>query len=164
MAKPGPKPKSAELKRAQGNPGNRPIKSSAIEIKPERPKRPTGLDRVANKFFDEVADKLAAVKAITSVDGPGLSLAATHWAIALEAAKAIKTEGLTVKGYRGSTVKNPLLAVLNQNSEAYRKWAAEYGLTPSARARMTADDDSAKQLDLAGLLFEKVSEVINGEE
>lgn len=164
MAKRGPKPKSAELKRAQGNPGRRPIQQSAVKVAAERPKKPAGLHATAGRFFNEVADKLAAVNAITSLDGPGLTLAVEHYAIALEAAKAIKKEGLTVEGYRGSEVKNPKLAILNQNSEAFRKWAAEYGLTPSSRARMTADDKNDRQLDLAGLLFETVNEVINGSE
>lgn len=136
MARPGPAPKPVELKVLEGNPGKRALPASSPKPQPVAPVCPRGLPSRARRFWKEHAPKLEWLGILTEVDGAAFAMLATHWAIAFEAARAIREEGLTAADENGATRKHPLLQVLRDNSAAFRMYAAEFGLTPSARGRL----------------------------
>lgn len=137
---PGPPPKPTALKLLAGNPGKRTLNDS--EPQPERvaPARPRGLPRGAKKFWDAHAEKLEKLGILTEVDGPAFTMMARHWDLATRAAKQIEQDGLTTKDENGAVRKHPLLQVWRENSAAFLRYAAQFGLTPSARSRLNIPD------------------------
>ena len=136
MSRKGPAPKPVELKILEGNPGHRPLPESRPRPQPLPPTMPRGLMPRAQKFWRAHAPKLERLGLLTEVDGAALAMLATHWAIAFEAAKELRG-GLTTVDEAGLVRKHPLLQVLRDNSTAFRLWAAEFGLTPSARGKLS---------------------------
>jgi P27 family predicted phage terminase small subunit len=141
---PGPAPKPVELKILEGNPGRRPLPTNHPKPRPVAPKPPYKLHPVARRFWKEHAPKLEAMGILTEVDGPAFVMMATHYAMAWEAGQVLRDEGLVVEDERGLPRKHPILQVLRDSSAAFRMYAAQFGLTPSARAKLSIpepDDD-----------------------
>lgn len=158
--------KPAELKRAEGNRGKRKIEDSVITLPTSIPIAPQKIHAEAKRVFDAMVEEFAAINAISRVDGPAMVLAAEHYAIALLAAQHVKKGGLTVEGYRKSTVKNPMLAIFNTNSKAYMEWASVLGLTLKARANMVGkseDPAAGVQTTIADHLFSNVKNKMQDE-
>lgn len=133
---PGPAPKPTALKRLAGNPGKRAL--PAREPEPERiiPAMPRGLPARARRFWRDHADKLERLGVLTAIDGPAFTMMAIHYDMAWQALEAIKKDGLTSVDENGAVRKHPLLQVLRENSAAFLRYAAQFGLTPSARSRL----------------------------
>jgi len=87
--------------------------------------------------YATITASLEALGVIHEADLPSVELMAAHYAIAKSAAKEILTEGLTAHDKNGSERKSPMLQVLRDHSEAYKSYAAEFGMTPAARERIT---------------------------
>ena len=158
----GPKPKPTELKKIQGNPGHRPL--NARQPQPKTPvRRPRDLGKgLARRFWNEHAAELERLNILTGVDSAAFRLMAEHYAIAVQAVNELKAEGLSVEGKDG-VKKNPLAQVFKDNSIAFKAFAAEFGMTPSARVRLRLPDE-AEQLSLADQLFQAVGiEVIEAD-
>lgn len=135
MAKPGRKPKPTAVKNLTGNPGKRALNKR--EPKPKKGvKRPWGLGQgEQRKFWDEYADELARLQILTGLDVASFRLMAEHYAFAVQAAKELREEGLTVDGREGPK-KNPKAQVFKDNALAFKAFATEFGMTPSSRARL----------------------------
>jgi P27 family predicted phage terminase small subunit len=58
-----------------------------------------------------------------------------RWA---EAERLLETEGLLAKGSTGNTVVHPLVKIATQAARDVCRYAAEFGMSPCARARMRA--------------------------
>lgn len=65
-----------------------------------------------------------------------------------DARRKVDTAGLIVKSPKaGVPMQNPFLPIVNRQAEIARQWAAELGLTPTARVRLGAKHDETKQPD-----------------
>lgn len=141
----GRKPKPTELKKIQGNPGKRPLNKQ--EPKPKTPvKRPRGLTGIRRRFWDEHADELERLGILTGVDVPAMRLMLEAYSFAIEAAAELRFEGFTVEGRDGAK-KNPTAQVWRDNALLFKSLATEFGMTPSARARLKLPEE-ARQLTL----------------
>lgn len=157
MSTKGRKPKPTRVKELAGNPGKR--ATNKREPKPRTPvKRPWGLGQgEQRKFWDAHADELERLGILTGVDASAFRLMAEHYAFAVQAAKELREDGrLTVEGREGPK-KHPLLQALRDNSLAFKSYAVEFGMTPSARSRLQLPDD-AEQLSLADALFKAITD------
>jgi P27 family predicted phage terminase small subunit len=134
---PGPPPKPTALKRLAGNPGKR--KLDANEPQPERviPAMPRGLPKRAQRFWKDYADKLDRLGLLTEVDGPAFMMMAIHYDVAWEAMQVLKEDGLVTMDTNGMARKHPMLQVLRQHSALFLRFAVQFGLTPSARSRLS---------------------------
>ena len=151
----GRKPKPTELKRLQGNPGKRPL--STREPKPlTAVKVPRGMKGLPRVFWREHAGELERLKILTGVDAPAFRLMAEAYAFAVEAAAELRETGMTTEG-RDGIKKNPLAQVFRDNALLYKSFAAEFGMTPSARARLQLPD-TAEQLSLIDELMAHAAE------
>lgn len=164
MSTRGRKPTPTAVKKLQGNPGKRPI--ARREPKPQTAvKRPHGLGQgLQRRFWDEHAPELERLQILTGVDAAAFRLMAEHYALAVQAVHELRkpTEeggGLTIEGRDGAK-KNPLAQVFRDNSIAFKAWATEFGMTPSARARLQLPEE-AEQLSLAEMLFQAVNEDVD---
>src|SRR5512139_3210318 len=145
----GRKPKPTETKKRAGNPGRH--KLSGSEPKPKSTKiEPTLISRRAREFAESVLPELRITKVLTDVDLGSFEMMCTHYAIARLAAERVMKDGLLQNNAMGR-VKHPLLQVFRDNSKMFLSYAAEFGMTPSARSRIHIEE--AEQLSLAELLF-----------
>jgi len=157
MSTRGRKPKPTAVKQLTGNPGKRPL--ARREPKPKTAvKKPYGLGQgLQARFWDEHAPELERLQILTGVDAAAFRLMAEHYALAVRAAVELRGEdSLTVEG-RDGPKKNPLVQVLRDQSAAFKSYATEFGMTPSARARLQLPEE-AEQMSLAEMLFQAVNE------
>ena len=117
------------------------------------PKPPTWLSREAKAEWRRVAPGLARLDLLKEEDRAAFSAYCETWSMYVDATRDVHANGLTVvnKSTRkdGSesewVTKNPAVAVAERASQQWRSWCHEFGLTPSAEARVTAgggsDDD-----------------------
>ena len=145
----GPKPKPTQLKKLQGNPGKRKIKNAA-EPKPRANNviiaQLTGIGDLSRAFLDKYGPLLKVEGLLTDIDQPGFELMAEHYSIAVKAAETVEREGLETLDDHGLTRKHPLLSVFRDHATAFRNYAAEFGMSPSARSRVRFEE--SEQLTL----------------
>lgn len=155
MSTRGRKAKPSAIKKLEGNPGKRPLNKR--EPKPQTAvKKPRGMQKGAQKFWEEYAPELERLGVLTGVDVGAFRLMAEHYRIAMWALKELDIEGLTVEGREGPK-KNPVAQIFKDNSAAFVKYAALFGMTPSDRSRLQLPKE-AEQLSLADLLFKAATE------
>jgi P27 family predicted phage terminase small subunit len=74
-----------------------------------------------------------------------------HLAMAYAAYEIIMSEGVLAPDERGVLRKNPAMQIHRDNSLAALRFAAELGLTPSARMRLTRTDGQVREDEYAEL-------------
>jgi P27 family predicted phage terminase small subunit len=131
-------PTPLKLKLLRGNPGCRPIKP---EPQPrsakECPLPPAHLSEYARCEWHRIGPELHRLGLLTVLDETSFAAyccAYGHWRMAEE---LLSREDLLVAGERHG-VANPLLKIAAQAARDLIRFGAEFGLTPSARARVTA--------------------------
>jgi P27 family predicted phage terminase small subunit len=139
----GRKPVPTALKIVRGNPGKRAL--------PENEPAPKG-DAVAPEWLSDaaaahwpvVAKQLEDAGVLTSMDAHALALYCEAFARWRDANANIEKYGLVVPGQKGSLTTSPYVLIANAAFEQMRKMLAEFGMTPSSRARVSkapgADD------------------------
>lgn len=159
MARAGRKPKPTVLKELAGNPGGRPLNEAEPKPVPADPQQapPYRLLPKARRFWLDNAPRLTALGLLSEIDLPAFQMMATHFGVAVQAAELIRAEGIMTKDEHQLDRKHPALQVLRDNSAAFRTYAAEFGMTPSARSRVKAETPE-EQLSLADMLFQAVTQ------
>src|SRR5262245_51337712 len=139
-------PKPTQLRVIEGNPGKRPL--PANEPKPQTgvPSCPKGLPPEAKKEFHRVSHELTLLGLLTRVDRAALTSYALAWNRLLEAEGHLSVEGSVITGRGGEAVKSPWHVIATQSMEAVRRFAQEFGLTPSSRTRLTVPEPKRKSL------------------
>ena len=132
-----------------GNPGRRPL--SKTEPKPKRslPFAPSHLSSEAVEEWARVVVSLHRCGIVTEIDRAALGAycqAYGRWAQAEKAlAKMAERDGvafgLMIKTTNGNVVQNPLVGAANKSMSDMVRYAAEFGMTPSARTRINASDE-----------------------
>lgn len=144
MGKRGPAPKPAHLRLLDGAQAskvnrNEPIPRSGKIDPPEH------LSDDVRDIFVWVVRELEHMKIGAPVDRDALVAYATAVDNHRKASALLARSSLLVKGATGALIRNPLLAVQRDAANTLRQLAQEFGLTPSARARIDserlADDD-----------------------
>jgi P27 family predicted phage terminase small subunit len=130
--KPGPRAKPTAIKQLRG------VKPSRINL--DEPKLdasdgacPEWLVDEAQEVWHTVAPMLIEHGLLSVVEEEQLAVYCTAVALHRQAAREVERDGLIVNGAMGGKVKNPALTVLREAATTIRQFAAEFGLTPSAR-------------------------------
>jgi P27 family predicted phage terminase small subunit len=158
----GRKPKPTAQKKRQGNPGKRKINrrepqpKMSADIKPKLPRAvEAAIDDVAiaascRSFTERYLPQLKAMGVYTDADQAAFELMTLHYALAWVAAETVQLDGLKCLSVKGGEMKHPLLQVVRENSNLFRAYAAEFGMTPSARSRIEIPDpnDHNQQLEM----------------
>jgi P27 family predicted phage terminase small subunit len=144
---PGPPPQPIPLRLLRGNPGKRAFKRG---LEPERPAEVPGCpDFLVGYACDEwhrVSGGLHALGLLSVLDVGPLSAyceAYARWRTAEEvltkmAASDPTTHGLLVKRQDGNAARNPLVKIAADAASSMVRYAAEFGFSPAARARIAA--------------------------
>jgi P27 family predicted phage terminase small subunit len=77
---------------------------------------------------------------LSDIDRPALEILSTSLATYREAQAHVNEHGSVLIGTTGTPIKNPYLGVQKDCWDRIRVLLAEFGLTPSARARLKLDD------------------------
>lgn len=158
--KTGPKPKPAHLKLVEGNPGKRRLKQEPQPTIGEIPDPPDFLSAPAKEEWHRVAVELHRLGMLTIIDTAPLAAYCQSYgrwivaerAIAKLAARDENTGGLMVKTTNGNAIQNPLVGTAHKAASDMVRYAAEFGLTPSARARLAVGPVQAPRSKFDGLL------------
>ena len=143
----GRKPSPTHLKLVKGNPGKRPINGSEPIPEATLPSPPAELCEDARIEWERVSAELHRIGVLTTIDRAALAAycqAYGRWIVAERAIRKMAerdplTGGLMVKTTNGNPVQNPLVGTANKAMSDLVRYAAEFGMTPSARSRIHAD-------------------------
>jgi P27 family predicted phage terminase small subunit len=143
----GRKPTPTHLKLVRGNPGKRPLNASEPVPQLALPSPPAELCADARVEWERVAGELHRIGVLSSIDRAPLAAycqAYGRWivaerAIAKMAERDQLTEGLMIKTTNGNAVQNPLVGTANKAMGDMVRYAAEFGMTPSARSRVQGE-------------------------
>ena len=128
----GRKPTPSSILALTGNPGHRPL--NADEPRPSAitdATAPAWLDPLAREEWTRLGPELLALGLLTVADLPSFAAYCSEVGIFREAqAELAKRPKAKLKG------KAQLLGARRKAAQEIRKWAAEFGFTPSARARI----------------------------
>lgn len=155
----GRKPKPVELRVLHGT-------ASALardaHPKPRRvlPRCPEYLTGDAEKCWRRLARELFDAGLLTTIDRDALAaycVAYARWRKAesqlagegevIRTAEKVDGDGAVIGG--GNLIQNPWLAVANRAQETMAKLAAEFGMSPSSRSRVKAEQSMARELGRA---------------
>lgn len=129
--------KPGTIRRLEGNRRKTEIPNEAIGVGVPVCNPDLGQDE--QKFWWAVVDSLPA-GLLTRADEQGLERMAIAWARMWSCTLKIREIGMMVRGPNGTPVRNPLLIVERQAREEMHRAGEVLGLSPVARARITAPD------------------------
>lgn len=144
----GRRPKPTALKLVAGNPGRRAM--NAKEPMPRRaiPPCPEHLDDAGQAAFSRLAALLDAMGVLTLADALALERLADIYSEILECRELIARDGRTYRTVtqQGDTLikGNPAVGQLHAADVRFRAYLIEFGLTPSARAKVEAAPDDGE--------------------
>jgi len=146
MAPRGVKPTPTNIKLLMDNPGNRGIPSREPKPRSRNPSPPAHLNEDAAAEWNRVKDELAAIGILSGLDRAALGAYCQAYGRWAQAEKALakmsnSADGLIIKTVSGNMIQNPLVGVANKAMSDMVRYAVEFGMTPSARVRVTAIDE-----------------------
>lgn len=144
----GPAPMPTKEKEIRGNPGKRPLNKAEPEpeVVYELPEPPEHLGDYAAHEWTRIGPELIKIGLLTFADLEAFAAYCMNVEIMVEAFKAIKAKGMVIMGARGP-IRNPALPAFGQASTAVKAFAQEFGLTPSARSRISIPGKDEKSLE-----------------
>lgn len=156
----GRKPKPTGLKVVAGTDRADRRNDQEPRFNPEIPTPPPFLSDEAKVEWGRVCDVLFQAGVLAKTDRAALGAycqAYGRWqqaeaALSLMAARDNVTRGLMIKTTNGNAVQNPLVGTANKAMADMVRFAAEFGMTPSARSRIKAED-RGKENDQAARYF-----------
>jgi P27 family predicted phage terminase small subunit len=149
MAVPGRKPKPTALRLVEGNREHRPI---GVEPKPQpiMPECPEIVDGYAREVWDKLSAILLPLGLLTEADGLAFAALCIEWERYVEMVKALRESGAVWKSDSGYKQAVPEFTIASKSLGRVQALLAEFGATPSARARLSikADKDDDEFGDL----------------
>lgn len=150
----GRKPKPTALKRIADNPGHRPMNEREPVALAGVPDCPIGLlEGEALAEWERIIPQLEGMGILSTVYRAPLVAYCLIWADFVDSVENIRKFGKVVKSPSGYAMPNPYVSIARQAREDLRKYAAEFGLTPSSASRIvvhgptTSADPAAEFFD-----------------
>ncbi|AKO97001.1 phage terminase, small subunit, putative, P27 family [Marinovum algicola DG 898] len=157
MAKRGPKSLPTPLKIVTGT--VRPHRLNSDEPRPElvTPDAPDHLAPQGRAEWDRIVQELASLGLLTRLDRGALAAYCQAWgrwrtaeqALSRMASRDATTAGLMIRTKSGNLIQNPLVGTANKAMADMIRYAAEFGMTPSARTRIRAETATIDPADPA---------------
>lgn len=132
----GRKPKPTAIKLLEGNPGKRAIRGDEPRPPDGLPTCPAHLTPTAKAEWKRLAGNLHAMGVLTQVDRAAMAAYCQAWGRWVEAERKLAETPMLLKTPAGYIQPSPWLAISAKQQELMLKFAAEFGLTPSARCRI----------------------------
>jgi P27 family predicted phage terminase small subunit len=160
----GRKPKPIEQRIAEGRAAHRPLPQPLmVKGRPDltMAEPPDDLPEDAKDLWRSVVPSLLEVGILDVVDLPAMEAMCTEWAYGKEASRIVAEKGVLSRGHAGQLREHPAVSTVRKSHEMFARFAAEYGLTPSARARLGLAhmQGRALQAELQGVTDVPLTEV-----
>lgn len=133
----GRRPIPTGLKRIRGNPGKRPLQPDLQLKGSQLPEAPSFLSVEAEIEWKRVLQVLAPTGILTALDTMPLAVYCETYSTWKLATERLAESDLTIVGANGHQVQNPLNRIASRAAADLVRYAAEFGLTPSSRSRVT---------------------------
>lgn len=130
-----------------------PDPTAADRVRLSAPKRPRGLPREVGALWNVIVPALDEAGLISPVDGPTVELALRHFVQARKASdELLKAESVVIHDAKnGRDAKHPASQVMRDHSAEFLKYAAQLGLSYTARARVALPaEESSESNPFAG--------------
>lgn len=108
------------------------------------PPAPGFFDDVAKMEWERIGPELIAQKLLTPVDLAAFTGYCLNVARVVAAERDVRVNGLTMRGPQGVKA-NPAVMIARQSAAEVRKFAQEFGMTPSARTRVRGNSGSGEK-------------------
>jgi len=144
MARRGRKPKPTELKRRAGNPGRRKLNDQEPTPALRAPPCPRHLDRIARREWRRLCRELLELGILTDLDRAVLIAYCESWSLYVQAREKVAEEGSVLISSKGTPYASPYHNQMTAAMKAMVGYAAELGMTPSSRSRVTARPPTAQ--------------------
>ena len=137
MGKRGPPPKPAALKKREGTYRKDRAVVNALELPPGVPPLPQHLakDKDARAIWDELTGNETWRIVLATADALGLELLVKHMALERKFARSAARQQIVKTPFGPKT--NPAVAEARKEAAIVKQLLAEFGLTPSARSRVS---------------------------
>ena len=106
----------------------------------EIPQPPDFMSDYAREEWDRITHVLYDLGIISRIDRSALVGYCEAWGTYRDAKEKLKHSSIIIKTIQGNVQQSPLLSIANRASELMLKFAAEFGMTPAARAKVQAVD------------------------
>lgn len=147
----GRKPKPIETHLQNGNPSRLNLSAGTLlskKIDRERPDPPAHFDSIARDHWNKIIPQLERMGTLAKIDFGSLEALCLIYSNMTRAARDIKKiDNLFYKTPNGSLQQIPQVGILNSAAGLYKGFAAELGLTPSARTRIAGGDQDENSED-----------------
>ena len=111
---------------------------------------PEWLDDAAKKHWDVLSKELLDLGLVTNLDVGALTICCDAYSKVIKSNQEIEKHGLLVthvnKGGNRNIVPNPYVAIANKYSDIYKRYCTEFGLTPTARLKLSTPKELPKPL------------------
>jgi P27 family predicted phage terminase small subunit len=136
----GPPPEPTALRILRGNPSRRPLNRNEPhpQSDPECPKPPGFLFGHAADEWRRIGPELHANGLLTRLDTTTFAVYCTAYGRWRTAEEMLEKEDLVTPGSSRNKVTNPILKIAVEAARDVIRYGNEFGLTPSARARVRA--------------------------
>ena len=151
----GRKAKPQEVKKANGNPGGRPLNKNSPDFSKIKGIDPPlyfqGLE-FAPVIWESIVPELLQNDVIRLTDMHNVEAFCIAYDNYRQAQKEILKEGVTVMGGNGNLAKNPALTTINEAMKQMAMFGSMLGLDPSSRQRLTGVGGKEKTNSFASVL------------
>ena len=135
----GTKPKPAEQRRLEGNPGKRALPEPMLVAgRPdhELDEPPADLPADGKHFWRSTVSRLLEVGMLDLVDEVALRMMSTQYARWVQAGRVVAVDGHFVRGSVGQLREHPAVKIERESHRLYLSAAEQFGLTPMGRTRL----------------------------
>jgi P27 family predicted phage terminase small subunit len=150
MGKRGPKPKSIELKRLEGNPGARPLNEDAPRTV-GRATMPKYLKGYASQVWKKIVGSMPE-KVYSPADEELLGAYCVAAAMHREAVEHVTENGPTLVSDKGVEYQSPWMGILNTQATKMATIGTRLGLDPAARSTLRVAKEEKVKSKFEGLV------------
>lgn len=155
MAQRGRKPTPTAIKVLEGNPGKRQLNTNEPEPEKKAPRCPSWLEEEAKKEWKRLSKQMEQLGILTQVDMTAFAGYCQAYARWKDAEEFITKHGTIVKTPSGYWQQVPQVSIAQTYLKIMIKFCEQFGLTPSSRSRIVANEGDNKESDGMELLLFK---------
>lgn len=137
MGRRGPPKTPTALTLVKGNPGRRPLPKNEPQPAITRPEPPEHLSETARTEWRRICPLLADLGLMSDIDIAVLAAYCGAYSDLLDATEKQRGRSTVIKTVNGNWMQSPFVSMIRQARLDMIRFAAQLGMTPSARASMS---------------------------
>ena len=147
MAQRGRKPKPTAIKEFEGNPGKRKLNKNEPQPLTQAPSCPAWLDEEMKLEWERIAPQLELLGILSEIDMAAFAGYCVSYKRWKEAEEFLTKHGTIMKTGSGYWQQVPQVSIAQSYLKSMLKFCEQFGLTPSARSRIVANNKANNEID-----------------